>query len=191
MRRQRSKAELLNHMRTYATLKKDAENNTSITGNTVYWRMGVEWCTALWKEENFSTNELAKFVQYIKDNDVTELTEERREEVRNAIGEKGTDWLLKNTVTPQKMKNAVDQAINDLDFYNNKASVDYSLLACEYLIKFKGYGKKRLDRIIGDVYYLDSQKAELIWQMRQDLFDHKGIWIELGEDEDIDRTHII
>ena len=84
MKRQRSKAELLLHMRTYQALKKDAENKESISGKTVYWRMAVEWCTALWKEEKFSTNELAKFLQYIADNNVTELTEERREEIRKA-----------------------------------------------------------------------------------------------------------
>ena len=64
-------------------LKKDAENETSISSRTVYWRMGVEWCTVLWKDEKFSTNEIVKFVQYIKDNNVTELTEERRAEIRS------------------------------------------------------------------------------------------------------------
>ena len=183
MKRQRSKAELLLHMRTYQALKKDAENKESISGKTVYWRMAVEWCTALWKEEKFSTNELAKFLQYIADNHVTELTEERREEIRKAIGGKGADWILKNTVIPCKKKNAVDQAVNDLEFYNTKACVDYSLLACEYLITQKGYAKKRLDRVIGNVYYLDNLTADLVWKMRQELFDQKGIWVELGKDD--------
>ena len=61
--------------------------------------------------------------------------------------------------------------------------MDYSLLACEYLIKQKGYAKKRLDRVVGDVYFLDSLSAKEIWDMRQDLFDNKGIWIDLDGDE--------
>lgn len=170
-------------MRTYAAMKKDVELGTCIQNNVAYWTMGVVWCATLWKEENFSTNELVKFLQYIKDNDVTELTEEHREEIRSAIGSKGAEWILKNTVTLQKKKNAVDQALNELTYHNTKVSVDYSLLACEYLIKHKGYAKKRLNRVIGDVYYLDGMPSEMIGQLRQELFDNKGIWIELGKDD--------
>ena len=190
-KRQRSKAELLHNMKTYAAMKKDAEQGTSIQNNIAYWGMGVIWCATLWKEENFSTNELVKFLQYIKDNDVTELTEERREEIREAIGSKGVEWILKNTVTLQKKKNAVDQAINELTYHNTKVSVDYSLLACEYLIKHKGYAKKRLNRVIGDVYYLDGMPSEMIGQLRQELFDNKGIWIELGKDDIPDGAEVI
>ena len=182
MKRQRSKAELLLHMRTYQALKKDAENKESISGKTVYWRMAVEWCTALWKEEKFSTNELAKFLQYIADNNVTELTEERREEIRNMLLEK-VDWVLNNPDVQQRKKNAVDQAVSDFQYYNTEGFVNYSLLACEYLVTQKGFGKKRLDRVMGNVDFFDNLKACLIWDMRQELFDQKGIWVELGKDD--------
>lgn len=179
MARQRSKAELLNSMRVYQAYKKDILSEDSIAYKTVYFRMGVVWCVTLWKEEKFSTNELVKFQKYIKENDVTNITEERRKEIQEKLYAKGVDWYLRNSVQQQKMKNDIDQVINDLEYYNTKASVDYSLLACEYLIDYKGYGKKRLDRVIGDVYHLDNVKSSVICEMRKDLFDSKGIWIEL------------
>lgn len=191
MKRQRSKAELLLNMRTYAALKKDAQNEDSISGKTVYFRMGVVWCTTLWKEENFSTNELVKFQKYIKENDVTNLTEERRKEIQEKLYAKGIDWYLRNGTQKQKKKNEVDQAINDLEYYNSKACVDYSLLACEYLMLEKGFGKKRLDRVIGNIYYLDNIKSVIICQMRKDLFDNKGIWIELTSGDFPEDTQVI
>lgn len=138
MARQRSKAELLNSMRVYQAYKKDILSENSIAYKTVYFRMGVVWCVTLWKEEKFSTNELVKFQKYIKENDVTNITEERRKEIQEKLNAKGVDWYLRNSVQQQKMKNDIDQVINDLEYYNTKASVDYSLLACEYLVDSKG-----------------------------------------------------
>ena len=180
MTRQRSKAELLNVLRTHQALKKEQEQGTELNRQMVYFRMGVEWSAVLWKEEKFSANEIAKFLQYIADN-VTELSEQRREEIRGLLGGK-VEWTLKNTVVMRKNRSAIDQEYNELEYYNTQVSVDYSLLACEYLIKQKGYAKKRLDRVVGDVYFLDSLSAKEIWDMRQDLFDNKGIWIDLDGD---------
>ena len=181
MKRQRSKAELLNVLRTHQALKKEQEQGTELNRQMVYFRMGVEWSAVLWKEEKFSANEIAKFLQYIADN-VTELSEQRREEIRGLLDGK-VEWTLKNTVVMRKNRSTIDQEYNELEYYNTQVSVDYSLLACEYLIKQKGYAKKRLDRVAGDVYFLDSLSAKEIWDMRQDLFDNKGIWIDLDGDE--------
>ena len=189
MKRQRSKAELLNVLRTHQALKKEQEQGTELNRQMVYFRMGVEWSAVLWKEEKFSANEIAKFLQYIADN-VTELSEQRREEIRGLLDGK-VEWTLKNTVVMRKNRSAIDQEYNELEYYNTQVSVDYSLLACEYLIKQKGYAKKRLDRVVGDVYFLDSLSAKEIWNMRQDLFDNKGIWIDLDGDEPPEDARVI
>ena len=189
MKRQRSKAELLNVLRTHQALKNEQEQGTELNRQMVYFRMGVEWSAVLWKEEKFSANEIAKFLQYIADN-VTELSEQRREEIRGLLDGK-VEWTLKNTVVMRKNRNAIDQEYNELEYYNTQVSVDYSLLACEYLIKQKGYAKKRLDRVVGDVYFLDSLSAKEIWDMRQDLFDNKGIWIDLDGDEPPEDARVI
>ena len=189
MKRQRSKAELLNVLRTHQALKKEQEQGTELNRQIVYFRMGVEWSAVLWKEEKFSANEIAKFLQYIADN-VTELSEQRREEIRGLLDGK-VEWTLKNTVVMRKNRSAIDQEYNELKYYNTQVSVDYSLLACEYLIKQKGYAKKRLDRVVGDVYFLDSLSAKEIWDMRQDLFDNKGIWIDLDGDEPPEDAKVI
>ena len=189
MKRQRSKAELLNVLRTHQALKKEQEQGTELNRQMVYFRMGVEWSAVLWKEEKFSANEIAKFLQYIADN-VTELSEQCREEIRGLLDGK-VEWTLKNTVVMRKNRNAIDQEYNELEYYNTQVSVDYSLLACEYLIKQKGYATKRLDRVVGDVYFLDSLSAKEIWDMRQDLFDNKGIWIDLDGDEPPEDAKVI
>ena len=189
MKRQRSKAELLNVLRTHRALKKEQEQGTELNRQMVYFRMGVEWSAVLWKEEKFSANEIAKFLQYIADN-VTELSEQRREEIRGLLDGK-VEWTLKNTVVMRKNRSAIDQEYNELEYYNTQVSVDYSLLACEYLIKQKGYAKKRLDRVVGDVCFLDSLSAKEIWDMRQDLFDNKGIWIDLDGDEPPEDARVI
>lgn len=189
MKRQRSKAELLNVLRTHQALKKEQEQGTELKRKTVYFRMGVEWSAVLWKEEKFSANDIAKFLQYIADN-VTELSEQHREEIRGLLDGK-VEWTFKNTVVMMNNRSIIDQEYNELEYYNTQVSVDYSLLACEYLIKQKGYAKKRLDRVVGDVYFLDSLSAKEIWQMRQDLFDNKGIWIDLDGDEPPEDARVI
>ena len=189
MKRQRSKAELLNVLRTHQALKKEQEQGTELNRQMVYFRMGVEWSAVLWKEEKFSANEIAKFLQYIADN-VTELSEQRREEIRGLLDGK-VEWTLKNTGVMRKNRSIIDKEYNELEYYNTQVSVDYSLLACEYLIKQKGYAKKRLDRVVGDVYFLDSLSAKEIWDMRQDLFDNKGIWIDLDGDEPPEDAKVI
>ena len=189
MKRQRSKAELLNVLRTHQALKKEQEQGTELNRQMVYFRMGVEWSAVLWKEEKFSANEIAKFLQYIADN-VTELSEQRREEIRGLLDGK-VEWTLKNTVVMRKNRSVIDKEYNELKYYNTQVSVDYSLLACEYLIKQKGYATKRLNRVIGDVYFLDSLSAKEIWHMRQDLFDNKGIWIDLDGDKPPEDARVI
>lgn len=191
-KRQRSKAELLACMKTYKALQADAESKDPIQAKTVYWRMGVEWCTVLWIDFKFSANELAKFTKYIADNDVTNMTEDRRLAIDEKLKAKGVEWGLKNSV-PEKIKtnNSIDSAIADLMFYNTKATVDYSLLACEYLIERKGFGNKRLSKAIGSVYCMDALDARAIWQARKDLFERKGIWIELSEVDNKENAIVI
>lgn len=189
MKKQRSKAELLNVLRTHQALKKEQEQGTELSRQTVYFRMAVEWSVALWKDEKFSTNEIAKFLQYIV-NEVTELSDRRREEIRGMLGDR-VEWTLKNTVVQGKKRSVIDREFTELEYYNTQVSVDYSLLACEYLINQKGYARKRLDRVIGDVLFTENLGGDIIWQMRQDLFDNKGIWIDLNGEEPPADAHVI
>lgn len=189
MKKQRSKAELLNILRTHHALKKEQEQGTELSRQTVYFRMAVEWSVALWKDEKFSANEIAKFLKYIV-NDVTELSEQRREEIRELLGDR-VEWTLKNTVVQENKRSSIDREFTEFEYYNTQVSVDYSLLACEYLIKHKGYARKRLDRVIGDVLFTDNLGVDVIWQMRQDLFEHKGIWIDLNGEEPPADAHVI
>ncbi len=182
MKRQRNKSELLNALRVHELLKEDKEKGYNLQEKTVFWRMGVIWTTVLWKEENFSTPKLARFLQHMADSDLHDLTEERRAKINTMLDER-TELRLKNQTVRKNYKNKIDDEVNRLENYNSEVCVNYSLLAVEYLIQ-KGYGKKRLYRVLGDVYNLDLQPAQILWNARQDIYESKGIWISL---EDGDR----
>lgn len=183
--KQRSKAELLANMRVYECMKKDESRGTNIRGNTAYWRMAIQWADTCWKIFNMSAPEIGRLVAYVNQ-EVTELTEERRGQIREKIAAKGCDWTLRNmanSYTRTKSNNYVDLAIRQLEYHNTGVAVDYSLLAFEYVMKEKNFGKKRMDKAIEAVYYLDSLPASIVWDMRQELYDKKGIWIQLDQEE--------
>lgn len=182
-KKQRSKAELLASLRTHEALKKDSEQGHNLQEKTVFWRMGVIWTTVLWREEKFSAPALAKFLQHMANSDMQELSEQRKDEINEILGEK-CDIFLKNQIADNHHKSAIDRRVNELVRYNTEICVNYSLIAVEYLIKNKKYGKKRLYRVLGDVYYLDTtQTAKVLWNMRKDLFETKGIWVSLDDDD--------
>lgn len=178
--RQRSKSELLLNMRAYESLKKTKADGTEINERAPYWRMGVEWSYTLWKIEKWSANEIAKLLSYVAEHDVTDLSEERREEIRALMQDK-VRWCLKNRAVVHN-KNGVDNAIEQNQWNCTRIIVDYCLLACEYLVTEKGYSTKRLNRVMDNVYALDNQNAVQVCNMRKELFDHKGIWIDLNGD---------
>ena len=178
--RQRSKSELLLNMRAYESLKKTKADGTEINERAPYWRMGVEWSYTLWKIEKWSANEIAKLLSYVAEHDVTDLSEERREEIRTLMQDK-VRWCLKNRAVVHN-KNGVDNAIEQNQWNCTRIIVDYCLLACEYLVTEKGYSTKRLNRVMDNVYALDNQNAVQVCNMRKELLDHKGIWIDLNGD---------
>lgn len=178
-RKFRNKAQLL---ATYAAYKAVQKDNKDLRYKTVYWRMGVTWCVTLWKEEGFSANGLVEFMKYINEHDVNNLGEERRQEIRKMLGKK-VDWTLKNQTGKARTNNEMDVIVNKLMYYNTEISVDYSLLACEFLMKHKGYSTKRLNRVIGDILWLDHTDTQTIITMRQQLFDAKGVWIALDQEQ--------
>ena len=106
------------------------------------------------------------------------------------LGDK-VDWSFRNTVTVPNKGNLIDQSVRELEYYNTKVYVDYSLLACEYLMKQKGYARKRLDRVVGNVMFLDRLDAGTVWDMRQDLFERRGIWIDLNGDEPPEDARVV
>ena len=183
MVKQRSKAEFLAFIRTSRAMKKDAGREDSITWKTVFFRMNVVWCMALWKDEKFSQNDMVDFLQYVRSENYDDFKKNRRKEVQDKLQGKGVDWEIRENRVYNGRNNAIDNQVRELMKYNTEVSVDYCLLACEYLIDHKGYGKKRLNRVIGNVHFMDALDSLTIVQMRKDIFDHKGIWIELTEHE--------
>lgn len=178
--RQRSKKELLLHVRAYEALKRTKADGTEINERAPYWRMGVTWSYTLWKIENWSANEIAKLLSYVSSHEVTDLSEERRNEIQDMLRDK-VRWRLENRAVVRS-KNGVDSAIERNQQNCTRISVDYCLLACEYLMTEKGYSTKRLNRVMDNVYAYDNQCAVQICNMRKELFDHKGIWIDLDGD---------
>lgn len=164
-------------------MKKDAGREDSITWKTVFFRMNVVWCMALWKDEKFSQNDMVDFLQYVRSENYDDFKKNRRKEVQDKLQGKGVDWEIRENRVYNGRNNAIDNQVRELMKYNTEVSVDYCLLACEYLIEHKGYGKKRLNRVIGNVHFMDALDSLTIVQMRKDIFDHKGIWIELTEHE--------
>lgn len=185
MKRQRSKQELLNHMRVYECLKKDEARGKNVRGNTAYWRLGVEWAATAWKIFNMSGPEILKLVEYVNAR-VLDVTDSKREEINKLIGSKGCDWKLKNMAneyTKTRSNNYVDLAVRQLEYHNTQVAVDYSLIAFEYVINNKNFGKKRLDKAIDSVYYLDALPAAKVWELRQELYEKKRIWIQLDDEQ--------
>lgn len=175
--KQRNKAELLQNLLAYESLKKD---NHEISKKQGYWRMAVEWSHILWKEEKWSSEAIADFLEYVNTHDVTDLPEERRSEIRGLIEGK-TAWTVAGGIQRQKQKNKVDDAVNEFVSNVTRTNIDYSLLASEYLLTH-GYARKRMNRVIRSVYFADKMEPATIMQMRQELFEHKGIWVELDGD---------
>lgn len=183
MVKQRSKAELLAVLKTSNALKKDAESKDSIAWKTVFFRMNVIWCVSLWKDEKFSQNELVDFLKHVRSYNLDEFKKNRRKIVQEKLEKKGIDWVIKETSFYSKAKSEMDTQVIELMKYNTEVTVDYSLLACEYLIDKKKFGKKRLNRVMGNVYYLDNFDSVKIVKLRKELYDKKGLWIELYENE--------
>lgn len=185
MKRQRTKDELLIALKTYNAVKRDEELKMGLCGNAAYWRAGVLWSVVLWKIYNFSAREISEALEHVMQ-EVTELSEDRREEIREKLDKTNCEWILKNTVTLKNYKSNIDRVYNELEYYNTETSVNYSLLIAEYLMNEKGFRKKRLDRAFKNVFILDMEKTSTICDMQKDLFDHKGIWINLNDEDKVE-----
>lgn len=181
--KQRSKEELLAVLKTGQALKKDAERKDNIAWKTVFFRMNVIWCVSLWKDEKFSQKELVDFLTYVRSFNLDDFKKNRRNVVQEKLKSKGIDWVINETGFNTKVKSEIDKMVVALMRYNTEATVDYSLVACEYLMDKKGFGRKRLNRVIGNVYYLDNFASTEIVKLRKELYNAKGIWIELCENE--------
>lgn len=184
--RQRSKRELLQNICAYEVLKKD---QNEINKKQAFYRMGVEWSTVLWKEEKWSTNAIAEFLKYINTHNVADLPEERRNELKKILDER-TDWTIESSVQRIKQKNAVDEAVNEFRYIATQDKVNYCLLSFEYLIAH-GYARKRINRIIKSIFFYEKASPREIGKMRMELFDHKGVWIELSGDKPPEDARII
>lgn len=187
----RNKKELLQHILVYEAMKKDESYGMNLRGNTAYWRLAVEWAITVWKVFNFNRTEISKLIAYVNDNNVIGLTEERRENIRLLLKEKNVEWTLRNMAaerTRTRTDNYVDLAVRQLEYHNTEVAVDYSLLAFEYLILRKKFDREKLDRCLSEIYYLDLLPSSNIWEMREELYNSKQIFIQLGKEnpEDMD-----
>lgn len=186
MARQRTKAELLAVMKVHQALKTDNQMGDDLQHKAIYWRMAVIWGLCLWQEENFSAGELTKVYQYVNSHNVTDLGEPKREEIRKMLSDKKVEWLLKDRSSMSKkgLQNSMDRAIDEMNIHNTRVCVDYSLLVCEYLIKNERFGRKRLNRDLADIYYLDDKmSAKDLENARKEIYDKKGIWLEFHDDK--------
>lgn len=180
--KQRSKQELLKQIRIHQALKKDLSkcDREQLSGNVAFWRASVEWIYVLWKQEKMNVVSLQKMLEYTVNN-YAELTEERRCEIREKMQE--CSWILKNRVVRKKCKNAIDQTWNDMEYFNTEVSVNFSLLVCEWLIDKKKYKPQQIDRACELLMLIDTYPVEKVYAMRQIIYKHKGIWIQLNEED--------
>lgn len=175
-------------IRVHEALKKDDKD---LKTKTVAWRNGVQWGCTLYLSEKFSIPELAKFFRYMRSKDSEEITEARKQEIDDLLKNKKVPWRIYNTLPKHIKGSAIEQEVHAQDYYNTMQANRYGMLACEYLMKNKGYGEKRLTRVIASVLRMDKEPARVIWNARQDFFDSTGIWIELSGDNPADPAEVI
>ena len=180
---QRSKQELLNALKSYKVFKRDEETGKDIRIKTAYWVNNVIWVFTLWQDEKFSRKAILEFLDYVSTNNTSDMDKTRRDELRAFLATKVDDFTFKNVTKRRRHENAVDDVVYRLEYHNVEVSVDYALLACEWLIKNKGYASKRLHRVCGSVLYLDNQPMEVKVALRKDIYEGLGMWIELSEDD--------
>lgn len=185
MKKQRSKAELLKALKIYNAVQNDYARNENdrVCGTASYWRTSVEWAYILWKLEKLSTNDISNMIQYVNSN-MEGMTEEHRGKINKMM--EHCDWYLHNMSTKKKCKNIIDQTYNDIEYYNTMTCVDYSLLACEWLITNKHFGKKRLDRDLAEIFRIDLNSVTFIFELRDELYKKKKIWLELNKQDSED-----
>ena len=190
--KQRSKQELLHNIACFEAMKRDIQNDVGMRGKVVYWRSHIEWGKTLIEQEHLSANDVKEMYQYILKNDLVDFPEERKEEIRNLMKEKKCDIIIRVMLPEkQKRKDMINSTIHELEYYNTNISVNYALLASEYLIRKKGFAKKRLERVLISVYYLDKLDAYDMMRYRDELYEKRGIFIDIGVDEIPDGAEII
>ncbi len=183
---QRSKAELLYNLQMYEAMRKDTKENKNNRNNTAYFRLEVEWCYIFWKDFNMTRPGIMKFLQYVNDNDVSNLPEGRRSEINKLLKEKGCFWTLKNMADryTRNIKNTiVDRSVRSLENHNTEVAVDYSLLALEFLAKERGFTSKELDLAMEFELLIDSYSMEKIYEYRNEIYEKKQIWFQLDEND--------
>ena len=178
-KRVRSKAELINKIKTFERLRNDT---SGISGSMIYWRTAVSWCSCLWKVLDYTDEQIADFLQFVMSKDITCMKEEERERIRKLLLDKDISWTLINSVKLVDQGNVIDNAVNELAYYNTEKSVDYGLAGFEYLINH-GCEKDHINQMFESLAFLDSQDTETIDLLSHNLKEELGIIIALDEEK--------
>ena len=151
-----------------------------------YFRMHIQYLTTLWMDEKFSIPKLTDFLQYMNKN-IWDIDDTKRKQINERLrskyeGKKYNVIQFANQMTKVKANGRYVNLVLDAEKENTQICVDYSLIACDYLMNH-GYGPKRLSRVTGSVYCLDHLNLYQVIDMRNDMYKRIGMWVPLHNEE--------
>jgi hypothetical protein len=184
--RQRSKAELLRQRQIYEAMVRDSHEEHNIRGGVQHWVTEVAWAWVLMSREGFSGNEINSLIQHTRGYDIGDMPQG----LRDALTEKTRAAGITADLTTRSMdirhprRSRMDRAVGELHEYNARVMTDYRLAACEYLRDVKGFGRKRLERVMALEAVIESADTDRMQEMRGEVFDRKGIWIQMCDGDE-------
>jgi hypothetical protein len=168
--KQRSKAELLRQRQIYEAMVRDSHEEHNIRGGVQHWVTEVAWAWVLMSREGFSGNEINSLMQHTRGYDIGDMPQGRRDALTEKVRGAGITADLETRPTDIK--------------YNARVMTDYRLAACEYLRDVKGFGRKRLERVLALEAVIESSGTDRMQEMRGEVFDRKGIWIQMCDGDE-------
>jgi hypothetical protein len=180
MKRQRGKAELLMQRQIYEAMVHDAQDEHNIRGGVQHWVTEVAWAWVLMNREGVSRDGINSLIQHTRSYDIGGMDTHDRDRIIKKIQEAGVSLKLETRPLVRKRpRNRIDLTVGELHEYNARVMTDYRLAACEYLRDVKGFGRKRLARVIALEAVIESSGTDAMQKMRGEVFNRKGIWIQM------------
>ena len=170
-KRHLTKDEIMESLRQQKRAKLTAKHTTPMIMSTMMMYV-------LHKFERFSTNELIKFQDYM-----IEHFNDDVEEANNLIWDKAgfkieleDNQSMRIKKTGNQFWDNLNQNINDYDYSIYAYAHVYISIALAYLIKYKGFGKKRLTRVKDEMNHMVNEEGYCnIAEIRKYLLDNAGI----------------
>lgn len=180
--KQRNKEELLRVLKKHDYLKRDIEirQDSMFASNCTFWRTSVSWMYLLWQKEKLRSDVMQRLLQQIT-TDMQTMNEQKRKNIRSKLAE--SNWILENRTSKKKIKNQIEQYVNEYDSYNADIIVDFSLLVCEWLLDKRKKEISLIDEYLEIMNIMDNFSTMRIRELRQLLYLHKNIWIELTKED--------